>query len=172
MVLSTPLLIREDFTKSVRNSIDPITIQLVMTKLCISFLKYSMVFLLAISSVLLFSFSQTDSLGESIKRGEEVYAGNCMSCHMADGNGLEGVFPPLASTGRLIDKNRIIPIVINGLQGQLVVNGKEYNSEMFPQNLNDKEIADVLNYVRNSWTNKAAIIQEDEVRQQRASLKK
>jgi nitrite reductase (NO-forming) len=119
---------------------------------------------LAIVQILFFTFFQTDDrLAESIKRGESIYQANCMSCHMMNGEGLEGVFPPLANTGRLSDKGRLVHIVVNGLQGPITVNGKEYNSEMFPISLNDKEIADVLNYVRNSWKNKAEMIVEDEV---------
>jgi mono/diheme cytochrome c family protein len=127
---------------------------------------------LAVTSVLSFTFFQTDDrLAESVKRGESIYQANCMSCHMTEGEGLEGVFPPLANTGRLSDNARLVQIVVNGLQGRLTVNGKEYDSEMFPISLNNKEIADVLNYVRNSWKNKATIIEEDDVRKLRESVK-
>lgn len=103
-----------------------------------------------------FSFFQSNELAESVKRGKDVYEAQCSSCHMADGTGLEGVFPPLAKTGRLTDKAKLVKIVLEGMSGPITVNKKDYDLEMSGISLTDEEVRDVLNYVRNSWGNKAA----------------
>lgn len=110
---------------------------------------------------LLISF-QDKTLQESIKRGEEAYATNCVTCHMAKGEGLEGSFPPLAKAD-FIAKDKTgkasIGAILNGMSDEITVNGKKYNSIMPAQAyLDDGQIADILNYVRNSWGNKGKAI--------------
>ncbi|WP_039137216.1 c-type cytochrome [Flavihumibacter solisilvae] len=125
--------------------------------------------LIGAASVMLVSFMQAGTLKESVERGKTVYESTCMSCHMTEGEGLEGAFPPLAGTGRLGDKARLVKIIYNGLSGPIKVKGKEFNMEMTPlPHLSDQEAADVLNYVRNSWGNKGAEIKPAEI----AKLKK
>lgn len=87
--------------------------------------------------------------------GKALFAGTCSVCHQADGNGLPGVFPPLAGSDYLKNPvDEIIGIVLNGKSGKLVVNGKEFNSAMPPMsNLNDDEVANILTYVYGSWGN-------------------
>jgi mono/diheme cytochrome c family protein len=121
-------------------------------------MKKILVLLVAMTSFFLFGFLQQDTLSASVERGKTVYVAHCMSCHMAEGEGLEGAFPPLAKTGRLDDKSRLVKIVVNGLSGPIEVKGTHYDMEMTPVNLSDQEIMDVLNYIRNSWGNKAPIV--------------
>lgn len=106
----------------------------------------------------LFSFTllQDDAMKQSIKRGETVYATNCANCHMADGEGIPGAIPPLAKSDYLMkDQRRAIRQILYGAKGEMIVNGVKYNNEMPAQNhLTDQEIADVLNYIQNSWGNK------------------
>jgi nitrite reductase (NO-forming) len=113
-------------------------------------------------------FAQEDTLPQSMKRGEEVYNAYCVSCHMPDGEGAEIVCPPLAKTAYLKNQKRAIGIVLNGQQGEITVNGKQYNVPMDPlNNLTDKEVADVLNYVSNSWGNKNPMIKPAQVKAER-----
>ncbi|MBX2798678.1 MAG: nitrite reductase, copper-containing [Myxococcales bacterium] len=93
---------------------------------------------------------------QQIEAGHQVYAGVCVACHQADGQGLDGAFPPLAEADYLMaDVARSIRIVLEGLQGEITVNGKTYDGVMPSQgNLSDDEIANVLTYVRNSWGNR------------------
>ena len=114
-------------------------------------------------------FSQDKNLQESMKRGKEVYALHCQNCHMENGQGIEGVNPPVAKTTYLKDTKKNIGIILNGQTGEVVVNGKKYNAIMNPMNyLDDKEIADVLNYIRNSWGNKYPIVTPAQVKAERA----
>lgn len=113
-------------------------------------------------------FSQDKNLQESMKRGKEVYALHCQNCHMENGQGMEGVNPPVAKTTYLKDTKKNIGIILNGQTGEVVVNGKKYNAIMNPMNyLDDKEIADVLNYIRNSWGNKYPIVTPAQVKAER-----
>lgn len=96
------------------------------------------------------------SRDESIAAGKIVYTQVCMACHQATGEGMPNAFPPLAKSDFLMkDKQRAIRIVMNGLQGEVVVNGNKYNSVMPALGLKDADIANALNYVRNTWGNSA-----------------
>ena len=123
---------------------------------------------LLITGFLVISFSQDKNLQESMKRGKEVYLLHCQNCHMENGQGMEGVNPPVAKTTYLKDTKKNIGIILNGQSGEVTVNGKKYNAIMNPMNyLDDKQIADVLNYIRNSWGNKYPIVTPAQVKAER-----
>ena len=112
--------------------------------------------------------AQEDTLEQSMKRGEEVYVANCANCHQSTGEGVEGVFPPVAHTAYLKNQKKIIGIILNGQEGEINVEGKKYNTPMAALNqLSDKEIADVLNYISNSWGNKNPMIKPAQVKAER-----
>ncbi|MBP6180487.1 cytochrome c [Flavobacterium sp.] len=118
------------------------------------------------------SFNQNFDLKESISRGKSIYNTQCASCHMEDGNGIEGVFPPLAKSDYLKDKNRLVKVVTTGLRGPIVVNGVNYDGEMPANKLTDKQVSDVLNYVRNSWGNQAKAVLPAEIQQAKKAASK
>ncbi|MEP1489184.1 MAG: cytochrome c [Algibacter sp.] len=100
-------------------------------------------------------YIQTDPLQESIVRGSEIYTDFCINCHMASGEGVDGTFPPLAKSDYLmLKRSGSIKAVKFGQEGELMVNGKTYNSVMAPLGLSNDEVADVMNYITNSWGNK------------------
>ena len=101
------------------------------------------------------SFLQKYDLPKSIERGKEVYATHCMSCHMVDGKGTD-IFPPVAKTDYLKKPAKtLINIILLGQSGEIMVNKKKYDALMPAQAyLSDEQIADVLNYTRNSLGNK------------------
>lgn len=100
-----------------------------------------------------FSWQNTS---ESIKRGKEVYELYCQSCHMEDGKGTLDINPPVAKTDYLKKpSNHLIEIILKGQSGEIVVNGKKYNTPMpAMEYLSDEQVADVINFIRNSWGNK------------------
>ncbi|AKD04214.1 cytochrome c [Pontibacter korlensis] len=110
--------------------------------------------------------TQPDSLAESLKRGKQVYAANCQSCHMETGEGVPGVFPPLAKSENLMkDPKRAINAVVHGVSGEITVNGQKYNMDMPAQShLSDEEVADVVNYIQNNWGNKAKAVTPAQVK--------
>jgi nitrite reductase (NO-forming) len=129
--------------------------------------------LLGATVIVLFSFTilQNDQFAASKKRGENIYATNCAACHQAKGEGIAGAIPPLAKADYLMaDTKRAIRQVVHGYNGEMTVNGVKYNSAMPAQShLKDQEIADVLNYVMNSWGNKnAKMIAAGQVKAERA----
>ena len=104
-----------------------------------------------------------------MKRGEEVYNSYCIACHMRDGTGNPGMYPPLDQTDWVNgDKERLIGIILNGMSGPVEVKGETYNQVMVPHNfLTDMQIADVLTYIRNSFGNNSGRITSEEVRKVR-----
>ena len=94
------------------------------------------------------------SFDEKMERGKTVYNSTCMACHQASGEGIAGVFPPLAEADYLNENvTRAIENVKFGLSGEIEVNGNLYNSVMPPQNISDQDVANVLTYVYNNWGN-------------------
>ena len=101
------------------------------------------------------TLAQKDSkLTASMERGKSVYNDMCITCHLADGKGVPKAFPPLASADYLRDnQDKSIIGIKNGMSGEMVVNGITYNSVMAPLGLSNEEVADVMNYINNSWGN-------------------
>ncbi|MEQ1800229.1 MAG: cytochrome c [Lacibacter sp.] len=116
----------------------------------------------SILAITLLSFDQNFDLKTSVKRGKTIYETSCITCHMADGKGLEGVYPPLVKSN-MADKNRLIKVIVQGMRGPSKVNGVDYNGEMAGIVLTNEQTADVANYVRNSWGNKAPAILPSQV---------
>lgn len=108
---------------------------------------------------------------EQIKAGKEIYGRTCFACHQSEGQGIPNAFPPLAKSDYLnADPKRAIDAVLHGLSGEIVVNGKKYNSVMTSQNLTDEEIANVLTYVYNSWSNNKTNVTAPMVKAQRGKV--
>jgi len=96
----------------------------------------------------------TLTLEQQIDAGKTLFAGNCSTCHQAEGQGLPKIFPPLAKSDFLKDRDNVIAGVINGRSGPITVNGETFDSVMPPMSqLNDDEIAHILTYVYNAWEN-------------------
>jgi len=112
-------------------------------------------------------------LKASIASGEIVYKRICLSCHMADGGGVQNMNPTLSKTTYVLgNKTKLITIVLNGFKEKVEINDETYSNVMAPhKDLKDKEIADVLTYVRHSFGNKASAVTVAEVRKVRAADK-
>lgn len=102
--------------------------------------------------------------------GADIYQQKCASCHLASGEGVANVFPPLAKSDFLQDKGKTILQVIKGYSGELVVNGKTYNNTMPAQQLDDIEVAAVLDYVYSSFGNSGGKVTAAEVKAVRAKM--
>ena len=103
--------------------------------------------------------------------GKVLYNQHCLPCHQADANGVPGMYPPLTGTKMVNgDKEELIGIVLFGLDEEIEVKGEIYHTVMAPlPYLSDKEVADVLTYVRQSFGNDASEVTPDEVAKVRAS---
>jgi mono/diheme cytochrome c family protein len=96
-------------------------------------------------------------------KGREIFLKICAACHQPDGGGKEGVAPPLVGSEWVLAPSgeRLVRIVLNGLNGPITVRGKTWNQPMLPwrENLTDEQIAVVLNFIRSQLgDNKAAPI--------------
>lgn len=95
------------------------------------------------------------SLEDSYERGQMIYVDFCVRCHLPDGTGESGVIPPLAKADFLQDVKATIHSIKYGIYGPITVNGVKYNGSMALMGLENDEIADVTNYILNSWGNKS-----------------
>lgn len=115
-----------------------------------------------------------DNLGRNASSpGEATYYTYCSTCHQKDGRGASGRFPPLANTDWVSgDKERLIKIILEGMEGSIEINGEAYNGVM-PQHsfLSDTEISNVLTYIRSNFGNDASAIEVDEISKIRSSIK-
>ena len=93
-----------------------------------------------------------DETQKEFLKGKEVYGRTCVACHQPGGGGAAGQFPPLAGSDWVAAKSpdRLIRIVLDGLQGPIQVNGQDWNNVMVKWRgvLSAEEIASVLTYVR------------------------
>ena len=98
----------------------------------------------------------------SAAAGAAVYTSNCAGCHGAQAAGQPGVFPPLAKNAVVAaaDPKEVEHIVLYGLQGKIAVNGASFDGTMpaWKGNLTDKQIADVITYIRSTFGNTAAAV--------------
>lgn len=104
------------------------------------------------------------------ERGLAVYSHTCIACHGPDGKGVAGAFPPLDGASWVTgDPSIPARIVLLGLQGPIEVSGQKFESVMPPLvDLKDDEIADVLTYVRQNWSNDASPVSAGMVKEARA----
>lgn len=112
--------------------------------------------------------------GTVMDRGKTVYMKRCLACHQADGGGVPNLNAPLdgATAVKGNDKAKLIRYVLKGFNERVELDGETYSNNMAPlPDLSDQEIADVLTFVRNSWSNKASAVSPSEVKSVRAKIK-
>ncbi|MCG8318484.1 MAG: HEAT repeat domain-containing protein [Cytophagales bacterium] len=115
------------------------------------------------------------------KLGKEVYGrdAHCITCHLDHGMGIDGIYPPLKGSEWVIgNQERLIKLVINGIEGDIHVLGKKYSGDKIPPMTafgdlieDDEELAAVLTYIRNTWGNKGKAIKAETVRKVREQTK-
>lgn len=91
--------------------------------------------------------------------GKRVY-NNCQACHQADGRGVAGNYPPLDGSSWVTGRPDVLAaLLLHGLEGEITVEGEVYNGIMPPwSHLRDDQIASVMTYIRNSWSNQASSV--------------
>lgn len=96
--------------------------------------------------------------------GESIYNAKCKVCHLADGKGVKGAFPPLAASDYLLaDKVRAVEQALNGSHKEIVVNGEKYNALMPQQVATKEEAVAVINYVLNNFGNNGGTVTLEDV---------
>ena len=107
-----------------------------------------------------------------LESGAKIYNLYCGTCHQRDGNGDGTRFPPLAGTDWVTgSKSRLIELVLNGMEGPIIVNEVAYNQIMPAHNfLSDEDVASVLTYIRKSFGNESNSVSAGEVSRIREQL--
>jgi mono/diheme cytochrome c family protein len=127
-----------------------------------NFMKYQSLIAAALIAVPSVALAEEFDVKASVERGKPLYMVTCLACHQITGMGLPGAFPPLGGSEYVSGSpRRMVAMMLKGMQGPLTVKGVMYNNVMialdtqFPQYKDDKNVADVSNYVRNSFGNTA-----------------
>ena len=111
-----------------------------------------------------------------LEGGAKTYATYCISCHQMNGEGDGNRFPPLAGSEWITgfkwgDKEKLIRLLLGGLEGPVEVKGKSYNNVMPAHSfLSNEEASRVLTYIRNNFGNKGMPISASEVEEIRKTL--
>ena len=134
-----------------------------------------------ITFVLLFLFiagasaqSSNKLVAASAARGKTVYLQRCMVCHQADGGGVPKLNAPLDASTAVngSDISKLIKYIVKGFADRVEIDGELYSNAMpAAADLTDQEIADVLTFIRSSWSNKAGPVTSLQVKQTRSKLK-
>jgi mono/diheme cytochrome c family protein len=111
-----------------------------------------------------------------LKEGASIYSTACQGCHLPTGAGnpASGI-PPLSGSEWVIEgEKRLATIVLKGLQGPIPVKGVTYGSAVMNAKggvaLTDKQVAQVLSYVRNNWGHKGSFIMDDQIKALNAEI--
>jgi mono/diheme cytochrome c family protein len=103
---------------------------------------------------------------EQMAHGEKLYRGACIACHELDGSSAPRIYPPLPGNANLqsADPSSTLRIILDG--AQTITTPRAPNAGSMPayaKQWSDQEIADVTNYIRNSWGNAAPLVTAEDV---------
>jgi mono/diheme cytochrome c family protein len=106
-------------------------------------------------------FSASTLYAQNMANGKKIYETRCLVCHQADGGGVPNMNAPLDGSSNVVgnDIARMVKIIRNGYNERVALDGYYYSNAMTANpDLKDAAIADVLTYIRNSWSNKASVV--------------
>jgi mono/diheme cytochrome c family protein len=104
--------------------------------------------------------------GAELKAGAAIYARACIACHEADGSGAPRIYPPLPGNASLQAANpaSTLRVILEGAQTLTTPRAPNTGSmPAYARQLSDQEVADVANYIRNSWGNSATPVTAQQV---------
>ena len=107
-------------------------------------------------SVLFFTVSVN---AQDLVKGKKIYETRCLACHQADGGGVPNMNAPLDGSSNVVGNNiaRLVKIIKGGYSEKIALDGYYYNNVMTANpDLKEEDIANVVSYVRTSWSNKAS----------------
>lgn len=109
--------------------------------------------------------SQVDATAR-LERGADLYGRQCASCHGKDGQGVAGIYPPLAGNSSVTEPtgiNAIRIVLLGGFAPTTDAHPRPYSMPPFAQQLSDGDVASVVSYIRHAWSNNAAPVMERDV---------
>ena len=118
-------------------------------------------------------FSRKSLNEDNRTSGARMFFQICASCHGANGQGIEGLAPPLMNSEHVNNTERLALIMLHGLEGPIRVNGEEYRLNLaMPglirnETITDKDIADIISYVTNAFTDEPKTLDEQRIEELR-----
>lgn len=114
-----------------------------------------------VSLILIALFYCVQANAQNMQKGKKIYEAKCLACHQADGGGVPNMNAPLDAASNVVGKDiaRLVRIIRYGYNERIALDGLYYSNAMTASpDLKDNEIADLLTYIRNSWSNKASAV--------------
>ena len=114
-----------------------------------------------VSLIVLALFYCVQANAQNMQKGKKIYEAKCLACHQADGGGVPNMNAPLDAASNVVGKDiaRLVRIIRYGYNERIALDGLYYSNAMTASpDLKDNEIADLLTYIRNSWSNKASAV--------------
>ena len=102
----------------------------------------------------------------SHEQGGKLYAQHCADCHGDNGQGVAGIYPPLDGNTSVTEPtgiNAIRSVLLGGFAPATAANPRPYSMPPFAQQLDDEDVAAVVSYIRQSWSNKTRAVTPAEV---------
>jgi mono/diheme cytochrome c family protein len=114
-----------------------------------------------VSLIVVALFNCVPANAQNMQKGKKIYEAKCLACHQADGGGVPNMNAPLDAASNVVGKDiaRLVRIIRYGYNERIALDGLYYSNAMTASpDLKDNEIADLLTYIRNSWSNKASAV--------------
>ena len=108
-----------------------------------------------------------NAAAQDLVKGKQLYETRCLVCHQADGGGVPNMNAPLDGASNVVgtDIARLVRIIKKGYSERVALDGFYYGNAMTANpDLKDPDIANILSYIRTSWTNKASTITAAQVK--------
>ncbi|MGJ8737992.1 DUF7133 domain-containing protein [Zobellia laminariae] len=103
-------------------------------------------------------FARKSLIEDTRTSGAKMFYEICASCHGVNGQGIEGLAPPLMGSEHVANTERLGLIILHGLEGPITVKGKRYDLNLaMPglirnEDISNKDIADIISYVTNAFS--------------------
>jgi cbb3-type cytochrome c oxidase subunit III len=122
------------------------------------------IMIMILSVLFFFGLSSLPAQGaaKNISEGKNLFENNCADCHRTNGQGLPAAFPALDKNPFVVgDPAKVIDTVLNGRKGKLGL------MPSWKETFNDQQLAAILTYVRQAWSNKGTPVNADLVKKRR-----
>lgn len=131
----------------------------------IKWLRVMVAFLGIVSTAIFFGWNspgQAQGPEKQIQEGKKLFEGTCADCHRINGQGLPDKFPALAGNPFVVgDLTKVIDTVLNGRKGKLG------QMPTWKGTFNDQQLAAIISYVRQAWSNKGTAVTAEMVKKRR-----
>ena len=117
--------------------------------------------------------ARTEQVEAWFQHGAKIYKKHCEECHGASGEGVPGIYPPLAGNRGVTMTppiNAIRSVLNGGYPPSTAGNPRPYGMPPYAQIFSDGEVAMVLSYIRNAWGNRASLVTTPQVDKSREGM--